>query len=111
MNLCRFTGWIPFAPETRYTPAGRRIICFAAKVRDDHGAESLLHFQLDSDPRAPLPPELAPGKAVDIAAEAVAQIYKRPDGKRGTRLVFHVTRLLGLTRPRHEAAGQLALAL
>lgn len=111
MNLCRFTGWIPFEPETRYTPAGRKIICFAAKVRDDHGSESLLHFQLDADPRAPLPAELKPGHAVDIAAEAVAQVYKRPDGKRGSRTIFHVVRMLGLRRDHvGEAPGQLMLA-
>lgn len=57
MNNCHFTGWIPFAPETRYTPSGRKVICFAVRVRDDHGAESILRFQMDGDPVAPTPPD------------------------------------------------------
>ena len=110
MNLCRFSGWIPFEPETRYTPAGRKVICFSAKVRDDRGAESLLRFQMDGDPCVPVPPTIAPGRAVNIEAEAVAQVYRRPDGRPGTRLVFHVTRLIALARGRGAAdPGQLVL--
>ncbi len=103
MNLCRFSGWIPFEPETRYTPTGQKVICFSAKVRDDHGAESLLRFQMEGDPCAPVPPGLAPGRAVDIEAEAVAQTYRRPDGHPATRLVFHVKRLISLARGRAAA--------
>jgi hypothetical protein len=110
MNLCRFNGWIPFEPETRYTPTGRKVICFTAKVRDDHGAESLLRFQMDGDPCAPVPPAIAPGRAVDIEAEAVAQVYRRPDGHPATRLVFHVVRLISLARARNAPdPGQLVL--
>ena len=112
MNLCHFTGWIPFEPETRFTPAGRKVICFAARVRDDRGAETLLRFQMDGDPLAPPPDGLVPGQAVDIEAEATAQIYRRPDGLRGTRLIFHVRRLIALARSRRRiAAGQLLLGL
>ena len=93
MNSCHFSGWIPFAPETRFTPAGRKVICFAARVRDDQGTESTLRFQMDGDPVAPPPPELAPGRAVEIDAEAVTQAVRRPDGRTISRLIFHVTRL------------------
>ena len=111
MNTCHFTGWIPFAPETRYTPSGRKIICFAARVSDDHGAESILRFQMEGDPVAPLPPELAPGRAVEIEAAATTQAVRRPDGRTVSRLVFLVTRLAaqGRRRGRVEPPMQLAL--
>ncbi|HLP03702.1 MAG TPA: hypothetical protein VK163_16865 [Opitutaceae bacterium] len=112
MNACHFSGWIPFAPETRYTPSGRKVICFAARVRDEHGAESILRFQMDGDPVAPLPPELAPGRAVEIEAEATTQAVHRPDGRTVSRLVFHVTRLAASGRRRRKAADSpLQLAL
>ncbi len=112
MNACHFSGWIPFAPETRYTPSGRKVICFAARVRDEHGAESILRFQMDGDPVAPLPPELAPGRAVDIEAEATTQAVHRPDGRTVSRLVFHVRRLAAAGgRGRRAAESPLQLAL
>lgn len=111
MNACHFTGWIPFAPETRYTSAGRKIICFAARIRDDHGSESILRFQMDGDPVAPIPPEISAGRAVKIDAEAVTQAVRRPDGRTVSRLVFHVTRLVPVSRrkTRRESPMQLAL--
>jgi hypothetical protein len=110
MNACHFTGWIPFDPETRYTATGRKVICFAARVRDDHGAESILRFQMDGDPLAPLPAEIAPGRAVEIDAEATVQAVHRADGRTFSRLVFHVTRLNPVRRRRPvEAPLQLAL--
>lgn len=110
MNACHFSGWIPFAPETRYTTSGRKIICFAARVRDDHGTESILRFQMEGDPVAPLPPELAPGHAVEIEAEATTQAVRRPDGRTVSRLVFHVKRLVGSGR-RHRRANESPLQL
>lgn len=111
MNICHFTGWIPFAPETRYTPSGRKVICFAARVRDDHGAETILRFQMDGDPVAPLPPEIAPGHSVEIDAEATTQAVRRPDGRTVSRLVFHVRRLSALGRRRKTSDSPLQLAL
>ena len=110
MNICHFSGWIPFAPETRFTPAGRKVICFAARIRDDHGAESTLRFQMDGDPVAPPPPELAPGRAVEIDAEAVTQTVRRPVGRTISRLVFHVTGLKTAGR-RRKAAVETGLQL
>lgn len=104
MNACHFTGWIPFAPETRYTTSGRKVICFAARVRDDCGTESILRFQMDGDPVAPLPPEIAPGRAVEIDAAATVQAVRRPDGRTVSRLVFQVTRLVAAGRRRQRAA-------
>ena len=110
MNACHFTGWIPFDPETRYTTSGRKVICFAARVRDDQGAESILRFQMDGDPLSPVPPEIAPGRAVEIDAEATVQAVHRPDGRTFSRLVFHVIRLNPVRRRRSaEAPLQLAL--
>jgi hypothetical protein len=111
MNTCHFSGWIPFEPETRFTRSGRKVICFAAKVRDDHGTESILRFQMDGDPFAPVPPTIAPGRAVDIEAEATVQAVQRPDGRTISRLVFHVTRLVPVSRRRAPAAHGLQLAL
>ncbi len=111
MNTCHFTGWIPFAPETRYTPSGRKVICFAARVRDDRGSESILRFQMDGDPVAPVPPELVPGRAVEIDAEVTTQAVRRPDGHMTSRLVFHVRRLTALGRRRKAAESPLQLAL
>ncbi|GEM_PF-6497504 len=111
MNNCHFTGWIPFAPETRYTPSGRKVICFAVRVRDDHGAESILRFQMEGDPVAPTPPEISPGHAVEIDAEAMTQAVHRPDGRTVSRLVFHVRRLAGLERGRAAQDSPLQLAL
>ena len=111
MNLCHFTGWIPFAPETRYTPSGRKVICFAVRVRDDHGAESILRFQMDGDPVAPTPPEPSPGHAVEIDAEAMTQAVHRPDGRTVSRLVFHVRRLVAQERRRRMVESPLQLAL
>jgi hypothetical protein len=111
MNNCHFTGWIPYAPETRYTPAGRKVICFAARVCDEHGADSILRFQLDGDPCSPMPPEIAPGRAVEIEAEAVMQSVRRPDGRTVSRLVFHVLRLVGAVRKRPATEGPLQLQL
>jgi hypothetical protein len=111
MNICHFTGWIPFAPETRYTTSGRKVICFAARVRDDHGSETILRFQMDGDPVAPLPPEIAPGRAVEIDAEATTQAVRRPDGRMVSRLVFHVRRLTAQGRSRKAKESPLQLAL
>ena len=111
MNICHFSGWIPFAPETRYTPSGRKVICFAVRVRDDHGAESILRFQMEGDPVAPTPPELSPGHVVEIDAEAATQAVHRPDGRTVSQLVFHVRRLVGLERRRRTADSSLQLAL
>jgi len=111
MNACHFTGWIPFEPETRFTRTGRKVICFAAKVRDDNGAESLLRFQMEADPYLPNPAEIAPGRAVDIEAEAMTQAVQRADGRTVSRLVFHVTRLVPLSRRRASADLGLQLAL
>lgn len=111
MNVCHFTGWIPFVPEARYTAQGRKVICFAARIRDDRGIESTLRFQMDGDPLSPLPPEIAIGRAVKIDAEATMQEVKRPDGRTVSRLVFHVTRLAPLTRGRRAVESPLQLAL
>jgi hypothetical protein len=111
MNACHFTGWIPFEPETRYTRAGRKVICFAAKVRDDHGTEAILRFQMDGDPYGPVPAEIAPGRAVDIEAEAMTQAVQRSDGRTVSRLVFHVRRLAPVPRRRVCADHGLQLAL
>lgn len=112
MNACHFSGWIPFAPETRYTTSGRKIICFAARVRDDRGAESILRFQMEGDPAAPLPAALAPGHAVEIEAEATTRAVHRPDGRIVSSLVFQVKRLVaGGRRRRRAAESPLQLAL
>lgn len=111
MNVCHFSGWIPFAPETRYTTAGRKVICFAARIRDGHGSEAILRFQMDGDPVAPIPSEIAVGRAVEIDAEATTQAVRRPDGKMVSRMVFHVRRLSPIARPRRRKESPLQLAL
>jgi hypothetical protein len=111
MNTCHFTGWIPFAPETRYTPSGRKVICFAARVRDEQGAESILRFQMDGDPVGPVPAEIAPGRSIEIDAEATTQTVRRPDGRTVARLVFHVRRLAAAGRRRKGSESPLQLAL
>ena len=111
MNACHFSGWIPFAPETRFTPSGRKVICFAARVRDEHGSESILRFQMDGDPHAPVPPEIAPGRAVEIDAEVTMQAVHRPDGRTFSRMVFHVIRLNPVRRKRRGGEAPLQLAL